>query len=203
VGLRDNPPGLIQTGDIERRLRSAYGIRGKSVTPRLGDQLHPVTVVDDLAHPDWYDPTDIKRAWFFVTVAPVAGQLGLLTIANPLGSGTLIFLESCHFIGAANATRIGRVTGIEPPTIGAGNLFDDRAGALFTTTARIRSGTSVATQIAVVLAQIFPRNTVGLGDWFPIGAVLQPGGLAWGIEHGTANQQLDAAFKWQERPLTP
>lgn len=193
------PRSTIQTGNIERRLRAAYGIKGKSVVPNLGDQLHPVTVIDDLAHPLWYDETDIRRSFSSHLVAPVVGQSGYVTIVNPAGSGVLIFLESAWVIGAAGASLIGRLTGAEPAGVEVGFHYDDRLG-LFTTATRLRSGTNAALQIASAFIKPFEANVTRRWE---IGAVLSPGGLGWAIQHGTQNQQLDCGFQWQERPLSP
>jgi len=191
------PAGVIQTPNVGQRLRSAYNIKGKAVSPQLGDQVHPVSIVDDLSQPQWFDITEIRRSYSFVQIAPVAAQFGYFTIANPLGSGVVIYLESFYALEPAATILVGRVTGAEPATIEVGQYFDDRVG-VFSTACRLRSGTNAVLQIASPWIRQNPGSQSG---YIKIGAVLQPGGLPWGIQKATANAQADLGFTWLERPL--
>jgi len=191
------PAGVIQTPNVAQRLRSAYDIKGKSLSPQLGDQLHPVVIVDDLSQPQWFDVTEIRRSYSFIQIAPVAAQNGYFTIANPVGSGVVIYLESFYAVAATSTVLVGRVTGAEPATVEVGQYFDDRVG-VFSTACRLRSGTNAVLQIASPWIRQNPGSSDG---YVKIGAVLQPGGLPWGIQHATVNIQSDFGFTWLERPL--
>jgi hypothetical protein len=198
------PSGLIQTGDVAQKLQERYGLHGKVQVTSIADQLYPVTIVDDVrsSGEGWWQtpqPGGERRYWVYAIVAPVAGQLSLLAIQNPAGSGLLVKVESFAAVfSGTDIIRVGRIAtfpGAPPGTFG----FRDNRVTGPATFIDARQSTNVGNQV------VFPYLEAGGGTGslpVPVDLVLLPG-ETFGVEKQTANAQLNAGIYLTIRAATP
>jgi hypothetical protein len=200
VGLRDVPPGLIQTGNVATRLIAAFGIKGKVVSPRLGDLLHPVVLVEDLTRPGNVAKAPTNKTFSAVgNIAAVALQGGIFVINNPLTSG--VVCRVVRVVGSAVLTaecNVGIADTAALPATNENEFPHDNRNLAITPIGAL-SGTDATLRIVNIFSnERIPAN--GTRDFFPSFTepfVLNPGS-AFGIQSATVNQGIIFGITWTE-----
>jgi len=117
---------LIQTSDVLTRLGAMFGIKGKTPSPTLGDQVHPVAIVGDLSTVAFNEETAERRAGSRSNTAALAANLTTSTLFNPTGSGLVIRVDRIGFTVTAASGVALNFANSDPGLAANGSFFLDR-----------------------------------------------------------------------------
>jgi hypothetical protein len=188
---------LIQRGDTQNRLTRALNIKERVAAPTLGDEVHPVIIVDDLSRETGFDLGTELPAWGRASAGPAAGQLSHIALGNNPSSGAFIQIRRLRFNSTpANNIRLGFVDwGL---TGGLGSVTtrtfrDTRLTGL--PTGEILAGQLAAGLITNVVQRYGP---VTLYDILDMDILLAPG-FTLVVQQETVNNTLDCNWWWVEQ----
>jgi len=197
-----NPPApLIQSSGITQKLIAAFNIKGKSITPTLGDILQPVVIVEDLVRSSWFNQaTERPAGGGVLTFAPTAGEFGSVQIFNPVGSGVKIIVDTVFVAIGTGATAFAlRQSSTALPTLVAlASNWRDPTVLVGAPATEIRTNTSAgASGGSIVGAGVMPVNQ---SLPYNIAGIYGPGqGLT--VASQTVTNALTVGFLWRERFL--
>lgn len=181
---------LIQRGDIGQRLCRNLEIRGqKSPVLQLDNTVVPIVVIDDYSAANIAE-NPIERALVAtVNQGAVAGELAILAVTNPLGSGVIGIVEGFIATGvtATSVVIFGLVNPAGVPATPA-NLFwrDRRIGATVAPAMRAFSGTNAALQIVNEYLGGVCATATAMPFLLTPGVIIQPG-ETFGVQLTVAN----------------
>lgn len=100
------PLPLIQRGSIASKLQSAFGLKGASAAPSMGDVVHPVVIAEDLSRGESWDAgvgTD-KPSGGSQQFTPTVGTWAEISLNNPTGSNIVALVRQIRMTASVNST---------------------------------------------------------------------------------------------------
>ncbi len=197
---RERASPLIQTGNVSEKLVAAFGARGRSISPTLGDVVHPVAILENLADPSWWEQQVQRTCMARVLVGAIAGEMDVVQLFMAANAGALIRINWIGVMGTV-ATRFN---------YGYSNFIENTVESPFFVDRRIpglplglvRAGTDAADQVPNKLGSIQLSSSQVRGETQDLGVILRPLGQdvmdVFAIEAETANQTYVFVLNWTE-----
>lgn len=178
VDARGGPAPLIQTGNVAEKLVAAFGLKGRSIAPSLGDVVHPVAIVDDQANPSWWSQQIQRTCFVRIALGAIAGENGELALTIPAAVGVLARINwVCVDAFVAARFNYGYTTFLDS-TVEVPFFADRRIPGI--PAALIRSGTDAVDQVQNKLGVLHAAGNVQQTSP-DLGVIIQPvqgGGFA-------------------------
>lgn len=188
----------IQTGNLAQKLISALGIHGKVAAPTLGDQVHPVVMLEDLTRPSWWTQGVERPAFGANVLTPTAGQFQVWGLCNPSTSNVIAFVEEITAWNSVVTLVYMTLSQTFPATASPTAFWRDTAVLQSGAPALIMRSESLVAPIGGALIRAGNTSTTNLQIIETPNVVLAPGWCVR-VESQTASQALGVSFKWRER----
>lgn len=189
----------INVNRLAIKSRFLYGLSGSDEVAELEERLQNCVVLENDRIESRLAAQELECGGFG-TQAAVAGNIGQVGLIIPAGAGVVVVIERIILAAPAAAQwNIRRQYTPAGATAGTAIARDTRAGSSRVPACDIRSTVNAAT-VGTILLRMPANLQVFDGDELVM-APSDTAGVAFWIDTGNVNQQIDVSFLWRERAL--